>query len=352
MVPIKKLVLQTADSTGLREALRHSQWRQRRLCILCYHSISSSDEHEALPSLYMPRSLLRRRMQFLRDRGYSILPLAEALERLYANDLPPMSVAVTFDDGTRDFAEIAVPVLEEFKIPATLYLTTYYCEQRLPIFTTACRYLLWQGRASGLNVGSLLGIAAPQTLRVSSDAERIATANAIYDWADRKGLSAEERNQVLRTIADAAGLDFEAFLASGKFTIMTPEQVALLPRQLIDVELHTHRHRTPRDEMLFRSEIDDNRASIRRIGRAEPATHFCFPSGDYSHRFLPWLEQLGVKSATTCVPGLASNRSNPLLLPRFIDTQQISDLTFASWLDGTADWLPRRTMYRLQENAP
>lgn len=352
MVPIKKLVLQTADSTGLREAMRHSQWRRRRLCILCYHSIASSDEHEALPALYMPRSMLRRRMQLLRDRGYAILPLAEAVERLYADDLPPLSVAITFDDGTRDFADIAVPVLEEFEIPATLYLTTYYCEHRLPIFTTACRYLLWQGRASGLDIGLLLGIARPQELMISSVAERGTTAVAIYEWADRMGLSADERNQVLRTIAEAAGLDFDAFLASGKFTIMTPEQIAALPRDLVDVELHTHRHRTPRDERLFKREIEDNRASITRMGRAGPTTHFCYPSGDYSHRFLPWLEELGIKSATTCVPGLATRRCNPLLLPRFIDTLQTSDLTFSSWLDGTADWLPRRRMYRLQADAP
>lgn len=352
MVLIKKLALQTAESTGLRMAVRQSQWRQRRLCILCYHSISTSDEHEALPMLYMPRSLLRRRMQFLRDRGYTILPLAEALERLYADDLPPMSVAITFDDGTHDFADTAMPILEEFEIPATLYLTTYYCQRRLPIFDTACRYLLWQGRASGLDVGTLLGIAAPQTLRIASDAERIATSHAIYDWANRKGLSAEERNDVLRRIADAAGLDFDAFLASGKFTIMAPEQVAALPRHLIDIQLHTHRHRTPRDELLFKREIVDNRTSIARTGSNGPLVHFCYPSGDYSHKFLPWLQELGVTSATTCVPGLATRRSDPLLLPRFIDTLQISDLTFTSWLDGTADWLPRRRMYRLQENAP
>ena len=59
------------------------------------------------------------------------------------------------------------------------------------------------------------------------------------------------------------------------------------------------------------------------------ATHFCYPSGDYSRDFLPWLRQLGIRSATTCVPGLAS------------------DFSFDAWLDGTAVLLPRRRAWRL-----
>ena len=43
-----------------------------------------------------------------------------------------LRVAVTFDDGTADFAELAVPVLERYQVPATLYLATEFVEdQRL-----------------------------------------------------------------------------------------------------------------------------------------------------------------------------------------------------------------------------
>src|SRR5215218_5126324 len=135
----KQLILRTTRVSGLNAAVKRTAWRNARLCILCYHGISLRDEHVADPALYVSRSLFRRRLEHLRGGSYNVLPLGEALSRLYSGKLPDRSVAITFDDGTRDFAEIAVPLLAEFGMPATVYLTTYYCENRLPVFDTSLR---------------------------------------------------------------------------------------------------------------------------------------------------------------------------------------------------------------------
>ena len=39
-------------------------------------------------------------------------------------------VAVTFDDGTADFADLAVPVLDRYRVPATLYVATAFVEEQ------------------------------------------------------------------------------------------------------------------------------------------------------------------------------------------------------------------------------
>src|SRR5829696_372525 len=106
---LKETILLAAHAVGLNAIVRESAWRNARLAILCYHGISFRDEHEALPALYVDRLFFRRRLEHLRSGGYNVLPLAEALDRLFSGNLPPRSVAVTFDDGTRDFAELAVP---------------------------------------------------------------------------------------------------------------------------------------------------------------------------------------------------------------------------------------------------
>ena len=65
----------------------------------------------------------------------TVVTLTDGLARLADADAPrePM-VAVTFDDGTADFAEVALPVLVEHRVPATLYVATDFVERehRLP----------------------------------------------------------------------------------------------------------------------------------------------------------------------------------------------------------------------------
>ena len=123
---------------------------------------------------------------------------------------------------------------------------------------------------------------------------------------------------------------------------MNPEEVANLPRDLVDVQLHTHRHRVPTDRALFEKEINDNRRLIAEMTGSPSVVHFCYPSGVTSSNYLPWLRALGVVSATTCFPGLASPASEPLMLPRLIDTSHVSELEFEGWMSGVSAFLPRR----------
>jgi peptidoglycan/xylan/chitin deacetylase (PgdA/CDA1 family) len=54
--------------------------------------------------------------------------LAEGVSRVTRGYSAPM-VAVTFDDGTADFADEALPVLERHRVPATLYVATDFVER-------------------------------------------------------------------------------------------------------------------------------------------------------------------------------------------------------------------------------
>jgi peptidoglycan/xylan/chitin deacetylase (PgdA/CDA1 family) len=111
---------------GSFSLVKESRWRQQKLLILCYHGVSVEDEEQWRPSLYMSPRQLERRLEILREGEYTVLPLAEALERLYRKDLPPRSVALTFDDGGYDFYKQAWPRLRQHRFHATVYLTSYY----------------------------------------------------------------------------------------------------------------------------------------------------------------------------------------------------------------------------------
>jgi len=345
-VRLKEVVLEIAKTVGVFALVRDSAWRRRRLLILCYHGVSMDDEHEWSPTLYVTQAKLRERLKSLRDGGYTILPLSEATRRLYDGTLPPRSVALTFDDGAIDFERRALPVLREFNAPATLYLTTFYCVSRQPVFDTVLSYVLWKGRTSSTDVSSLCE--SPEPLGVATEAQRKKTRNAIYDYAAREQMSAEQKNELVARLAGMVGVDYEQILDRGTLQIMTPDMVRALPADLVDVQLHTHRHRTPRDHALFVREIRDNAQMIRELrGSANPLEQFCYPSGDYAGEFFDWLRECDVRYATTCVPDLASSDSDPMLVPRFIDTMLQSNTVFEAWTSGFAALLPRKAEYQL-----
>lgn len=345
---LKQAFLDAADAVGAFDVVRESGWRRSRLLILCYHGVSLRDEHEWNPELYVPPSHLAHRMARLRDEGYDVLRLDEACTRLYAGTLPPRSVAVTFDDGAVDFAVAALPVLEAFRIPATVYVPTYYVDKRLPVFDTALSYVLWRGRSSGADLAALCG--AHEPLPVGPAAHLRARAlSALRELARVRGMNADEKDGLVAEVAAALQVDYADIRAAGMLQLMDRQTLRDLPSGLIDVQLHTHRHRTPRDEALFAREIADNKLVLRTVlGSGRVLNHFCYPSGEYFGEFLPLLRSQGVEFATTCVPGLASRTSDPLLLPRFIDTAVTPRRMFDAWTSGVADLLPKRRRYRLE----
>jgi peptidoglycan/xylan/chitin deacetylase (PgdA/CDA1 family) len=326
----------------------HSRWRTQRLLILCYHGISIDDEHQWRPALYMAPDLLERRLQILKHGGYSVLPLGEALERLYRNDLPPRSVALTFDDGGYDFYKNGYPLLKEYGLPATVYQTTYYSDHQMPIFNLACSYILWKRRERGSFDGRTVNL--PGAWDIRSEAERRRVVETLVAMADKQHLTGEQKNEVARELARLVDFDYKEFCRRRILHVMTPREFAELSAAGIDIQLHTHRHRTPLNEDLFRREIRENRERIEAAVKMRPV-HFCYPSGAWAPDFQPWLEAEGVISATTCDTGLADIRSRALFLPRFVDTTARSEVEFESWVSGIGHFLSRRKRARLADFA-
>lgn len=325
--------LDLLKSLSLLRRFRDSAWRRRRLLILCYHGLSLDDEHEWKPSMYLRPAVLRSRFEVLRDQGYAVLPLDEALRRLYERSLPPRSVTLTFDDGTHDFYEAAWPLLREFGFPATVYLTTYYCERQYPVFPMLWSYLFWKAR--GKMAGTRLG-----TFDLTTYAGGEAAAAAVAGYARDRRMSQEEKLDLSRDLAAELGVDYEATAARRILHIMRPAQVAEIAAAGVDIQLHTHRHRVPLDRALFHREIAGNRDRIHALTGRDPS-HFCYPSGLYHAQFFPWLSECGVRSATTCVPGLATPASPPFLTPRYVDTSRVLPIEFEAWLSGAGALLPR-----------
>lgn len=336
---LKRSSLAVAKQLGLTRLVSESGWRRDRLLILCYHGVSLADEHSWKPSLYVSPAHLERRLALLQRNRCTVLSLDDAIKRLYRNDLPDRAVVLTFDDGYHDFMTEAWPLLSAAGYPATVYLTTARVDHNTPIANLLLSYVLWKTTHRELDVTGLDDLHGRGPLVTSEDRrqmwERIAR---LFEGRDGRG-----KDALVRTVTERLGLDYDALMASRILTLMRPADIAVLAKAGVDFQLHTHLHRTPDDPEVFVRDVVYNRMRLEALTGTRPS-HLCYPSGDYRMSYLSALAREGIVSATTCDPGLASRESNPLLLPRFVDTSTTSEIEFEGWITGVASYLPRRTV--------
>ncbi len=325
-----------AETLGISRMLSASAWRRSRLLILCYHGVANNDEDE-WSGLYMSSQTFRRRMEILDKSGCRVLPLAEALQRLAANTLPDRAVAITFDDGFHDSYSVAAPILASFGFPFTLYLTTYYVQFNRPVFDPMCSYLLWKGRGQRtLKWPELF----KQPVSLDSIGRQPATV-AIKRFASANKLSGQEKDDLLIELAQRLNVDYEELCKKRVLHLVTLDEARELASRGVDLQYHTHRHRVCQSRECMFTELEENRTQLRRVSSIEPR-HFCYAYGLHLPQHIAYLKEYGILSATTCTPGMCTDETNPLLLPRMVDTPAVSDLEFRSWLAGTAQFLPRR----------
>jgi Polysaccharide deacetylase len=287
------------------------------------------------------RDHLRARLTLLRDGGYNVMPLADALERLNAGTLPERSIALTFDDAFEDFGTEVVPLLREFGMPATLFPTTYYSVARLPVFDSLMDYVLWSARQH--RVSQILVGTTRVLLATESRSARRRTWRDLKAAADRALLDTRQRDALVSGVAGALGVDDAAIRARGVARIMSPEAIRAVSGDLVSVQLHTHRHRLPQIRSEFLRELDDNALALRDMQDSSiPLSVMCYPSGHWHDAAFTWMRERGVKWAVTCDPALAEQQTPNFLIPRLVDTMAQSPARFEAWASGLAAWWPRR----------
>ncbi|MGD1095853.1 MAG: polysaccharide deacetylase family protein [Bryobacteraceae bacterium] len=336
---VKRSVLSAFGAVGGFNLVKASRWRTSRLLVLGYHGVSLYDEHLWEPALFLSPGRFARRMELLRERGYFVIGLDEGLARLAAGNLPPASVALTFDDGLYCFHKVALPILERLNLPATLYFTTFYSEFQEPVFDVLCSYVLWKSRSRRLDLKSLTG--DDGTFDLGNACQRQAAEAAILRYASRENLSARDKVHFGERLAFELAFDLDFVKENRLFSLMTADEVADASSRGVSVELHTHRHRVPLERTAFLREIDENRLRIQKMtGRS--SVHFCYPSGYYSQALVPWLRESRIQSATTCDPGLVSAATPAMVVPRLIDVSSLAESEFEGWLCGASAFLPSR----------
>lgn len=196
-------------------------------------------------------------------------------------DLPPNPVLVTFDDGYRDNREVALPLLERHRVPATFFVSTGHIERRQTYWWDRIAYLLHH--------------TAAEEARLRYPTELVLRPRAEPERARRtllrlvKGMSGLDLDRILVELSRALGVRWDDALDRhvADQTVMTWDDVRELHRAGMAIGSHTRTHRIL--YTLSPDELDDELTGSRRdieqaIGVAPAA--IAYPAGR-SLRALP-----------------------------------------------------------------
>ena len=124
LVPSRRLFQAVKASAAAVDRVRP---RRRGVTVLIYHRVGGGSGLQ----IDLPAATFEQQVAELAGR---VVDLDTALDRL-AGPAPadePDPVVLTFDDGTADFVDVALPILERHRVPAVLYVATDFVERQQP----------------------------------------------------------------------------------------------------------------------------------------------------------------------------------------------------------------------------
>ncbi len=277
-----------------------------RMAILIFHRVLPEPD-PLLPDL-PDVARFRWQMQLLADY-FRPLPLAEAAQRLAGGDLPPRSVCVTFDDGYRDNLDCALPVLEQFGIPVTVFVATGFLGDGM-MFNDRVVEGTRVAPGPELDLTDLgLGCYPVRTVE-----ERRAAIDQLLPAL--KYLAEAERDRKARVVAERAGY------RPAEPLMLDADGVRAMAARGVTIGAHTLTHpilaETP--DAVAAEEISASKRVLEEM-TGQPVTLFAYPNGrpgrDYGDGHVQMVKDAGFQAAVSTRWAPAMRDSDPFQLPRF-----------------------------------
>lgn len=225
------------------------------------------------------------------SRHFTVDTFANAARRWEQGERPARPfLAITFDDGQRDNALHAAPVLERFGLRGSFYV---------PVQALEDNETLWHDRL-GYAAAKLLRtdhVAAAQVLFELGVADRGNVAATVQDLVERaKALEPHRRDAFVAAAERAAGGNARPAWDG----MMTWDQLRTLVQRGHEVGSHSMSHALlPQlDDAALTYEVAQSRRVLEdRLGC--PVETFCYPNGDVDARVLRAVKAAGYARALT-----------------------------------------------------
>ena len=288
-----------------------------RLWVLMYHRIlPAHDPRFALeePGMMVTPDTFRQQLRILKEL-FEILPLAEWIARRdTGKPLPARACAITFDDGWLDNYEHAFPILQQERVPATLFAVADMIGTSRQFWPNRLVRLLTNIPASHrIEWLEKLGYTPNQAVDGNTMAQLILNCKTLSD-------------HTLHLLLDEADLALN-LSSSEAPALMNWEQLQTMQRSgLVEIGSHTCNHYRFTDNLpadLIETEIRNSKTYLEeRLGCT--VSSFCYPNGIASPEAVRLVSKI-YQSAVTTDRGVNDLKTSPFKLKRVLVHEDVSN---------------------------
>jgi peptidoglycan/xylan/chitin deacetylase (PgdA/CDA1 family) len=277
-----------------------------RLSVLIFHRVLSQ-----VDALFPHEQDARRFNEVLSwvGRWFQVMPLDEAVVRLWSGNLPARAAAITFDDGYADNATQALPILQHHGMVATFFVATGFLDGGRMWNDSVIEAV----RVCQDKVLDLRGVDLGAHPLESNPQRRMAIASLL---GQIKYLEPARRREAVAFVKETVGVALPENL------MMSSKQVVQLHQAGMQIGAHTCTH--PILACLCEAqalhEIRGSKLALESLLNA-PVNLFAYPNGqpgkDYHAEHVRMVQQAGFVGAVSTAPGAAAMHSDVYQLPRF-----------------------------------
>jgi peptidoglycan/xylan/chitin deacetylase (PgdA/CDA1 family) len=250
------------------------------------------------------------------SRYFEPVPLATVAAAIRGEaTLPPNALAVTIDDGYKNFLFYGHSVFRRYQIPTTIYAVAGFSDRRLWLWTDQIVFGLEHTCKARIGV-ELQGV-GPLELDLSSAASK---AEAAHRLQEALKLSPNEcRLEFLAEFGALCGVDIPP-VPPPNCAPLTWDELRALADEGVEIGCHTDSH--PILSRISRLELDREIRGAKELMETRlglRVKHFCYPNGrdiDISRAAVACVKAAGFESSVTCTYGLNTLEINPLLIRR------------------------------------
>ncbi len=279
--------------------------------IIMYHRFSEKYE-----PFKIQQKIFENQIKFLKKR-YNFTSLTNYSKYLNGHkcDMPDNPIIITIDDGYKDNFDYAFSVLKKYSIPATIFITTEFINNRSWLWFNKLKYIL--KNTSCAEFKFQLGTSSRKFFLNSFNNERYAKLS-IFNYC--KKISAEEIEDLLNQLSKILNVNTPEQTAED-FQPLTWNHIREMQQSNIEFGSHTCTH--PILSRLKHEELKKEIVLSKKEIESKLGTEinsFCYPVGtpeDISELVVKATKEAGYSCAVTTIPGRNIGRNtNKFLLKR------------------------------------